>query len=156
MATYLGYGANEAADSHRQSLMLRHATNSTKLLEDPCMQNGQSKPAVADKIKSSSAKGEVKSVQNGLVYQGTGDWDKCYEDVKEYVIAGEDCKKGGKCGGHRLTVPDAFLRDLRETQFYAFSEFWYTTEDIFRLGGRVDLGRLRSVAQVNDPRTQLV
>jgi Golgi nucleoside diphosphatase len=44
----------------------------------------------------------------------------------------------------------SFILSFPRTEFYGFSEFWYTSEDVFKLGGVYRFEKFRNAAQVNN------
>jgi Golgi nucleoside diphosphatase len=44
----------------------------------------------------------------------------------------------------------SFTLSFPRTEFYGFSEFWYTSEDVFKLGGVYRFEKFRNAAQVNN------
>jgi Golgi nucleoside diphosphatase len=81
---------------------------------------------------------------------GTGDWNACYVSVSEFTRARE---KFSICENERLqSCPDAEIKvppiQFGETEFYAFSEFWYSTEDVLKMGGKYVPGKFRAASKV--------
>lgn len=73
-----------------------------------------------------------------MVYAiGTGDWDKCYKTMSQFVKSSEPYFSS--CSSDGPGCPDAGIKmppiPLEHTDFYGFSEFWYTSEDVVHMGG---------------------
>jgi len=160
VTTFLGYGANEAIARYHRYLVLsqfeeKYNTNrgdSINLLGidpehhilDPCLplnlkQNISIHFDVKNLINAQEAKSIFKDEADRImVYAiGTGDWDKCYETMSQFVKSSEPYFLS--CSSDDPGCPNAGIKmppiPLEHTDFYGFSEFWYTTEDIVHMGG---------------------
>ena len=62
-----------------------------------------------------------------------GDWDKCYKTMSQFVKSSEPYFSS--CSSDDPGCPDAGIKmppiPLEHTDFYGFSEFWYTSGTIF-------------------------
>ena len=84
----------------------------------------------------------ISSEEVTLYTIGTGAWTECYDTVKDFVKQSEpyikNCelenKGNGNCADNGIHLPS--LLQLEDKEFYGFSEFWYTMEDILGLGGQ--------------------
>ena len=97
--------------------------------------------------------GAVTSGDIVLFLRGTGRWAECYRAVSHFVGTREkfsSCDDAGTSSpspsvtssssdGSIIHCPDPGIKvppiQLDSTEFFAFSEFWYTMEDMLRMGG---------------------
>lgn len=159
VTTFLGYGANEAIARYHRHLILSQLLTPSLVIrglipkfpyEDPCLPQGLqenvSLPIDVEHLKYDLKYAALKPSQR-LYLQGTGDWQKCYESLTEFVNSGEDyfvpCDKL-QCPDNGIKMPPV---DLEHKEIYGFSEFWYTMEDIFRMGGHYNFHQFSTAAQ---------
>ena len=90
--------------------------------------------------------------------KGTGEWNECFEKVKDFTKRSEPyfkkCKSmaenadNNNCPDDGIHLP-SILR-LEDKEYYGFSEFWYTMEDVLRLGGAYDENKFKNSAKVKN------
>ena len=155
VTTYLGFGANEARKRYMQarahdgtgSAPRQPGTGSAPpqpgngsaggdaLLEkifDPC--------APVDMQESVAVAGRT------LTFQGTGEFASCKRAVLPILQAPSNCSEGGAaCLSSTFTAPPINAK----MEFYGFSEFWYTMEDVLRMGGAYDKHQFEEAATVS-------
>merc|ERR1719219_1706110 len=72
-----------------------------------------------------------------LFVSGTGDWDKCYEILTEFTSGREPYFE--TCSSKDETCPNAGIKlppiPMQNSEFYGFSEFWYSMEEVLGMGG---------------------
>lgn len=127
VTTFLGFGGNMARQRYEDRLVNstlaknRFLTAQTGLSEDkphldPCLPAGLSDAVVRD---------------NHTVYlRGQGDWAQCQQAVRPFL----GLHNGTMSPGGVYQAPINFSN----SEFYGFSEFFYCTEDVLRLGGAYD------------------
>lgn len=115
--------------------------NDSSRLADPCLPlNFTEEPLVKFSIDKMNLTQERKASLGQiekLYLKGTGDWAKCYEDLKSFAKSGEKfvmCQDKDKSTCHSAGIKIPSIQ-FEEAAFYGFSEFWYTMEDILRMGG---------------------
>ncbi|XP_076585273.1 ectonucleoside triphosphate diphosphohydrolase 7-like [Chaetodon auriga] len=127
VTTFLGFGGNLARQRYEHQLANntlaknRFLTAQTGLSEDkpyldPCLPNGLSDTIVRD--------------NHTLYLRGQGDWTRCQEAVRPFL----GLHNGTMSPGGVYQAPINFSN----SEFYGFSEFFYCTEDVLRLGGQYD------------------
>ncbi|XP_044047126.1 ectonucleoside triphosphate diphosphohydrolase 7-like [Siniperca chuatsi] len=127
VTTFLGFGGNMARQRYVDQLVNntlaknRFLTTQTGLSEDkpyldPCLPAGLSDRVVRD--------------NNTLYLRGLGDWTRCQEAVRPFL----GLHNGTMSPGGVYQAPINFSN----SEFYGFSEFFYCTEDVLRLGGQYD------------------
>lgn len=127
VATFLGFGGNMARQRYEDQLVNntlaknRFLTTQTGLSEnkpylDPCLPAGLSDTLVRD--------------NHTLYLRGQGDWTHCQEAVRPFL----GLHNGTMSPGGIYQAPINFSN----SEFYGFSEFFYCTEDVLRLGGQYD------------------
>ena len=85
---------------------------------------------------------------------GTGAWTNCYDTIKDFMKESEpfikECKLekegSGNCADNGIHLPSLLHVELKE--FYGFSEFWYSMEDVLDLGGQFINEKLKQEATV--------
>ena len=100
------------------------------------------------------------SIKEAVFYTvGIGDWEECFNTMKSFTLqsepyfkacgdeAGESTQEG-HCADNGVNLPSVL--HLNETEFYGFSEFWYTMEDILGLGGVYQETEFKDAAQVEN------
>lgn len=122
VTTFLGYGANSARERYEEMLIKNAAVlgrrgTAKDPLPDVCLPNGMT---------------QVAEDKAGVTYNliGTGRFDDCLEAVNPLLNKSVPCLKS-PCSINGMHQPDIDLHN----SFYGFSEFWYSTEDVFRMGG---------------------
>lgn len=127
VTTFLGFGGNMARQRYEDQLLNntlvknRFLTTQTGLSEDkpyldPCLPLSLSDTVARD---------------NHTVYlRGQGDWSQCQEAVRPFL----GLHNGTMSPGGVYQAPINFSN----SEFYGFSEFFYCTEDVLRLGGQYD------------------
>lgn len=127
VTTFLGFGGNMARQRYEDQLVNktlsknRFLTTQTGLSADkpyldPCLPGGLSDTVVRD--------------NRTLYLRGQGDWTHCQEAVRPFL----GLHNGTMSPGGVYQAPINFSN----SEFYGFSEFFYCTEDVLRLGGQYD------------------
>lgn len=127
VTTFLGFGGNMARQRYEDQLVNktlsknRFLTTQTGLSADkpyldPCLPGGLSDTVVRD--------------NRTLYLRGQGDWTRCQEAVRPFL----GLHNGTMSPGGVYQAPINFSN----SEFYGFSEFFYCTEDVLRLGGQYD------------------
>ena len=101
-----------------------------------------------DKDLLNSYKDQLKKSNYKLYLDGTGDWAKCYDSIKQFTKQRDSfltCKKDGTCPSAGIKVPDIQFDD---SEFYAFSEFWYSMDDVLKMGGPYLFSKYKREASV--------
>ncbi|XP_052773371.1 ectonucleoside triphosphate diphosphohydrolase 7-like [Mya arenaria] len=96
-----------------------------KNIADPCLQVGLTLPA--RDLEDLHLDPKVKNV----TFAGTGNYEECKRLLEPLLNQSKACSVSpcSMNGVHQPTI------SYHNTQFYGFSEFWYTMEDVFRIGG---------------------
>lgn len=81
--------------------------------------------------------------QNGQTWhvRGKGDWQTCTEQLHP-LLAGDNGSHASLSNTYRAPI------DFANSEFYGFSEFYYCTEDVLRLGGQYHAPTFTRAAQV--------
>lgn len=126
VSTWLGFGANQARSRYFAQLInvLPENTNkyddddfSTRTLSDPCLQKGYS--------TIYNFKGR------DFTIEGSGDYEKCTKLIYPLLLTNMPCIDE-PCLFNGVHSPQV---DYARDKFVGTSEFWYTANDIFKLGG---------------------
>ncbi|KAM4611895.1 ectonucleoside triphosphate diphosphohydrolase 7-like isoform 1-T2 [Polymixia lowei] len=127
VTTFLGFGGNMARQRYEDQLVNRTLANNrllsaqTGLSEekphlDPCLPAGLLDTVARD--------------GHTVYLRGQGDWGRCQEAVRPFL------------GLHNGTMsPRGVYQapiNFGNSEFYGFSEFYYCTEDVLRIGGQYD------------------
>ncbi|XP_039554260.1 ectonucleoside triphosphate diphosphohydrolase 4 isoform X2 [Passer montanus] len=136
VATFLGFGGNAARARYEESLLAssllrnRQAGLSPQApLPDPCLPR--------------DAQDELRHRGLTLHLRGTGDFQLCRERLQPLL---------NRTNGTRGSLNGVFQPPvhLQSSEFYGFSEFYYCTEDVLRMGGDYSAARFARAAQVRD------
>ena len=77
---------------------------------------------------------------------GTGNFLKCQEVLTPLLNLTTPCAKR-PCSLNGVHQP---LIDYNQSEFYGFSEYWYSMHDVLRIGGRYDSELMRKNAAVSE------
>ncbi|XP_064256452.1 ectonucleoside triphosphate diphosphohydrolase 4 isoform X1 [Passer domesticus] len=133
VATFLGFGGNAARARYEESLLAssllgnRQAGLSPQApLPDPCLPR--------------DAQDELRHRGLTLHLRGTGDFQLCRERLQPLL---------NRTNGTRGSLNGVFQPPvhLQSSEFYGFSEFYYCTEDVLRMGGDYSAARFARAAQ---------
>ncbi|KAG7278016.1 hypothetical protein CRUP_006181 [Coryphaenoides rupestris] len=124
VSTFLGFGGNAARQRYEESLLQSMATrNNTShcdtLLVSPRGINNESTMPASDQVGPPAQR---------LHLRGTGDFDRCRLLLQPFLNRSNETH----------TSLDSVYQpaiDYGNSQFYGFSEFYYCTEDVLRMGG---------------------
>ncbi|XP_036192267.1 ectonucleoside triphosphate diphosphohydrolase 7 isoform X2 [Myotis myotis] len=126
VTTFLGFGGNFARQRY-EDLVLNETLNKNKLLGqktglspdspflDPCLPVG-----LTDVVERNS---------QVLHVRGKGDWSTCGAMLSP-LLALSNTSQASLNGIYQSPI------DFNNSEFYGFSEFFYCTEDVLRIGGR--------------------
>ncbi|CAF0793243.1 unnamed protein product [Rotaria sordida] len=123
VTTFLGYGANKAFEKYIEriiSIALNASTsNSSHILIDDadCLPHGYS----ANYIRNNKT----------ITVIGEGDFHSCAKHLVTLLNLNATCKRK-PCSLNGVYQPTI---NYESQDFYGFSEFWYTMEDILKIGG---------------------
>jgi len=144
--TFLGFGANEAiARYHRNSVLSQKENEmlgltSSNPISDPCLPNGLTTNLTVNldlnRVIDEAIKTKLTEEQLIFLY-GTGEWEKCYRILTEFTIGREpyfeSCSsKDQGCPNPGMQMPPL---PMENSEFYGFSEFWYSMEEVLGMGG---------------------
>lgn len=74
--------------------------------------------------------------------RGQGDWRSCAEQLRP-LLAGNNSSGSSLSNSYQASI------DFMNSEFYGFSEFYYCTDDVLRLGGSYLSSTFTRAAQVS-------
>ncbi|KAH9931692.1 nucleoside phosphatase family-domain-containing protein [Epithele typhae] len=135
VTTWLGYGTNQARERYVAKLINdyeanRDASNAPEYIEDPCLPKDltlTNTPLQPDGASTHSKRPHK--------FIGTGNWEQCLS--KSHPLLNKDAPcPDSHCLFNGVYVPPI---DFSASHFIGVSEYWYSTEQSFRLGGAYDV-----------------
>ena len=134
VTTWLGYGTNQARERYVAQLINEYEVSRTSSgpeedIHDPCLPKDLiiTNTPVQPEGASSHAKSPHRFV-------GTGSWEQCL--AKSLPLLNKDAPcPDSRCLFNGVYVPAI---DFKASNFIGVSEYWYSTEQSFRLGGPYD------------------
>ncbi|SNX82367.1 related to YND1 - apyrase (NDPase/NTPase) [Melanopsichium pennsylvanicum] len=121
VTTFLGYGTNQARNRYIDLLGSEDKAQASKhALTDPCLPNG---------LQLSEIDGKP-----DVSLTGTGNFTACLESIHPLLDKEAMCNKP-PCLFHGVHVPKI---DFSVNHFIGVSEYWFSSQDIFGLGGVYD------------------
>lgn len=126
VTTWLGYGTNQARDRYIDMLSSSSSSSSGARIPDPCLPKDLSMPLADDKA-----------------LQGTGDFAECLHTLSPLLNKEAPCPDA-PCLFAGVHVPEI---DFAVNHFIGISEYWYSTNEIFQLGGIYDFVQFEKAAQ---------
>ncbi|XP_029644808.1 ectonucleoside triphosphate diphosphohydrolase 7-like isoform X2 [Octopus sinensis] len=123
VSTFLGFGANSARRRYEE-MLLNDGTNSSQGFDklspvpDPCLPLG---------LLYTSAT----NTQQKTFFIGLGDYALCRRNLFPLLNVTVPCQKK-PCSMNGIYQSDI---NFHNSEFYGFSEFWYSMEDVYRIGG---------------------
>ncbi|KAL5015681.1 hypothetical protein ScPMuIL_005270 [Solemya velum] len=139
VTTFLGYGANVARERYEQLLINQTKKNDGEAtqqsqrttLTDPCLPPG------------SLSEPEDETYMGTYRFQGTGSFDECKVWIGSLLNLTVPCELPS-CSLNGVHQPEI---SFEKTEFYGYSEFWYTMEDVFRQGGLYESEKFENQAK---------
>ncbi|XP_067139618.1 ectonucleoside triphosphate diphosphohydrolase 4-like [Centruroides vittatus] len=141
VSTLLGFSADRVRSLYSKQLIQSNIENAIKrnktaplVILDPCLPKETTD--FNDKNTISIPNQNISSV----LFKGTGNFNECYKRLISYLnytCEGMPCNSG---------IPHLRL-NFSKKDFYGFSEFWYTMEDVLRIGGRYNYKKFQKSAR---------
>ncbi|XP_010871012.1 LOW QUALITY PROTEIN: ectonucleoside triphosphate diphosphohydrolase 7 [Esox lucius] len=136
VTTFLGFGGNMARQRYEDQLVNATVTNNrltsdqTGMMEatplgDPCLPAG-----LSDVVRRDG---------RAVHLRGQGDWARCQAAVRPFLGL-HNATMGSPRGVYQAPI------DYGNSEFYGFSEFFYCTEDVLRMGGAYDSAKYSKAA----------
>jgi hypothetical protein len=160
-ASFLGFGANSARDRYviASAAAARNAGKAYGVIEDPCLLAGQQQQfdAAAPRgwgVSLTSSSGETSSSADlaaaeadtaHWTFVGTGNWTQCREMLTPLLDKDIPCPFPCPFGGR---YQPALTPEVLARNFYAFSEYWYSTRDVLELDPMAFSGRALETASL--------
>ncbi|KAL9939415.1 hypothetical protein V8E36_001232 [Tilletia maclaganii] len=140
--TFLGFGANQARKTYIDKLIsnatssarppsLPASTSTSSAVPDPCLPPGLS---IAAPASSSSSKHSL---------LGSGSFSSCMAAISPLLEKDAACSRP-PCLFHGVHVPHI---DFSVNHFIGVSEYWYSSNDVFGLGGLYDFPKFQKAAE---------
>ncbi|XP_007907283.1 ectonucleoside triphosphate diphosphohydrolase 4 isoform X2 [Callorhinchus milii] len=127
VATFLGFGGNYARQ-HYEDLIFNQTISTNRLTGK---RTGLSAEApIPDPCLSIESVDTIEKEGRLMHLRGTGEFDVCRALVRPFL------NKGNETGGEALNGMYLSPVDFQRSEFYGFSEFYYCTEDVLRMGGQ--------------------
>uniref|UniRef100_A0A8C7UMP3 nucleoside-triphosphate phosphatase n=1 Tax=Oncorhynchus mykiss TaxID=8022 RepID=A0A8C7UMP3_ONCMY len=137
VSTFLGFGGNAARQRYEESIVMNTLTKN-KLLGQHVGETGES--PLLDPCLPSDLQDEVGPATQKLHLLGTGDFDHCRQLLQPFLNHTNETH----CSLNGIYQPPI---DYPNSQFYGFSEFYYCTEDVLRMGGDFNSSKYASAAK---------
>lgn len=156
-ASFLGYGANSARERYVNSIIDKHvaANRKNRVIGDPCLLKyqrqivtknspwGRNVPLTATSAREHPPLDEsggftlpadtsitLDDARGEFMLEGLGDWAACRKAMVPLLDKKTRCPWRCPFGGRYQPV---LTPEVLTQQFYAFSEYWYTTRDVLDL-----------------------
>ncbi|KAI0707728.1 nucleoside phosphatase family-domain-containing protein [Earliella scabrosa] len=135
VTTWLGYGTNQARERYVGQLINEYEANRTlstdpeEHISDPCLPKDLM--ITNTPVQPDSASTHAKTPH---VFVGTGSWEQCLQKTLPLLNKDAPCPDS-HCLFNGVYVPPI---DFSASRFIGVSEYWYSTEQSFGLGGPYD------------------
>ncbi|NXG58097.1 ENTP4 diphosphohydrolase, partial [Hemiprocne comata] len=137
VATFLGFGGNAARQRYEDSLftstVLKNrllGTQTGLTLDSPCL----------DPCLPLDAQEEIQQSGQTMYLRGTGDFNLCREIIQPFMNKTNETQTSLN-GVYQPAV------HFQNSEFYGFSEFYYCTEDVLRMGGDYNAAKFTKAAK---------
>ncbi|NWU95638.1 ENTP7 diphosphohydrolase, partial [Upupa epops] len=135
--TFLGFGGNFARQRYEELVL--NQTNVHNRLHS--QQTGLSpEMPFLDPCLPVGLEDTVSRGHQTMYMRGRGDWLACTDQLQP-LLAGSNSSQASLVGAYKAPI------DFSNSEFYGFSEFFYCTEDVLRLGGHYNAPTFTSAAQ---------
>jgi Golgi apyrase len=145
VTTWLGYGTNQARERYVGQAIRQHDLSRpplsddsppvTDVIEDPCL------PRDLTLIESPSFPELSGALEHTL--HGTGSFERCLAETSPLLNKSAPCPDA-PCPFNGVYVPPI---DFSVSHFIGISEYWYSSEHVFGLGGPYDFVQYERAAQ---------
>ncbi|KAM9608030.1 ectonucleoside triphosphate diphosphohydrolase 4 isoform 4-T14 [Morphnus guianensis] len=137
VATFLGFGGNAARQRYEDSLFTSTVLKNRLLSKQTGM---TSDSPYLDPCLPLDAQDEIQ--QNGQIMylRGTGDFNLCREIIQPFMNKTNETQTSLN-GVYQPAV------HFQNSEFYGFSEFYYCTEDVLRMGGDYNAAKFTKAAK---------
>ncbi|KAF8503664.1 nucleoside phosphatase family-domain-containing protein [Russula emetica] len=147
VTTWLGYGTNQARERYVGQAIKQHEQSrplvedpppSADIIEDPCLPSGLTlaeSPVYTEPSTSHERKTHT--------LLGTGSFERCLQDTSPLLNKTAPCPDA-PCLFNGVYVPPI---DFSVSHFIGISEYWYSSEHVFGLGGSYDFVQYERAAQ---------
>ncbi|MBN3296948.1 ENTP4 diphosphohydrolase, partial [Amia calva] len=137
VSTFLGFGGNAARQRYEDSLVSKTLMEN-KLLDRHTGESSES--PVLDPCLPLGLEDEVPQGGHSLFLRGTGDFDLCRLVLQPFL------NKTNETQSSLNSVYQPPI-DYYNSEFYGFSEFYYCTEDVLRMGGDYNASKYANAAK---------
>lgn len=138
VTTWLGYGSNQARERYVTSLLANTTSTPTSSLSDPCLPRSLH---LTERIHPSNT--STSTVD--LNVTGTGSFSSCLALTLPTLNKSLPCPPSThKCMFAGISAPPI---QFATSHFVGVSEFWYSSEQVFGLGGEWDYPRFEEQAR---------
>ncbi|ERE87959.1 ectonucleoside triphosphate diphosphohydrolase 4 isoform 2 [Cricetulus griseus] len=137
VATFLGFGGNAARQRYEDRLFA-NTVQKNRLLGK---QTGVTPDApFLDPCLPLDIKDEIQQNGQTLYLRGTGDFDLCRETLQPFM---------NKTNETQTSLNGVYQPPIhfQNSEFYGFSEFYYCTEDVLRMGGDYNAAKFTKAAK---------
>ncbi|XP_062927372.1 ectonucleoside triphosphate diphosphohydrolase 4-like isoform X3 [Mobula hypostoma] len=128
VTTFLGFGGNYARQRY-EDLIFNNATAANRL-PGQHMGVSEEKPYL-DPCLSLETTDTIQKDEQTLHLKGVGNFDECCKQIRPFLNKGNETSMSFN-GVYQPPI------DFYNSEFYGFSEFYYCTEDVLRMGGQYD------------------
>lgn len=115
-------------------------SNFTRLLGQHIGETAES--PLLDPCLPTDLQDEIGPFTQKLYLRGTGDFDQCRQILQPFLNRTNETQTSLN-GIYQPAI------DYSNSQFYGFSEFYYCTEDVLRMGGDYNVSKYSQAAKVN-------
>ncbi|CAG5921623.1 unnamed protein product [Menidia menidia] len=137
VSTFLGFGGNAARQRYEESL-IRETVSRNKLLGQHVGELAES--PILDPCLPTDLQDEIGPSTKRLYLRGSGDFDQCRQILQPFLNRTNDTHTS-LSGIYQPAI------DYGNSQFYGFSEFYYCTEDVLRMGGDYNASKYTQAAK---------
>ncbi|KAI4879478.1 hypothetical protein NFI96_010655 [Prochilodus magdalenae] len=144
VSTFLGFGGNAARQRYEEQLL------SNTVLQNKLFGTHQGESAdspILDPCMPTDLQDEVGLPGQKLHLRGTGDFDRCRLLLQPFLNRTNETSTSLN-GVYQPPI------DFTNSQFYGFSEFYYCTEDVLRMGGDYNSTKYANAAKVGSEDTR--
>ncbi|XP_064031638.1 ectonucleoside triphosphate diphosphohydrolase 4 isoform X2 [Pogoniulus pusillus] len=137
VATFLGFGGNAARQRYEDSLFASTVLKNRLLGTQTGL---TSDSPYLDPCLPLDAEDEIKQKGQVLYLRGTGDFQLCRELIQPFMNKTNETQTSLN-GVYQPAV------HFQNSEFYGFSEFYYCTEDVLRMGGDYNAAKFTKAAK---------